>query len=258
MDRAQKIKLVAELIKESNSILIITGAGISAESGLPTYRGVGGLYHDAQTVDEMPIEVALSGAVWERDPAITWRHILDIERACRGAAPNAGHLAIAHLEAHKQRVWVLTQNVDGLHRAAGSAQIIPIHGSLHTLSCPHCAWSVQVEDYAHLPKAPQLPACPVCQHVIRPSVILFGEALPEQAVMTYEEELHRGFDLIFSIGTTSQFPYIAHPMLDAARTQTPTVEINPQETLVSHAATFTFREPCAQLLHELFVDPTLT
>lgn len=256
MERAQKIKVVSKLIEESNHILIITGAGISAESGLPTYRGVGGLYHNEDTPEQMPIEVALSGEVWRREPAITWRHIMDIERACRGAKPNAGHLAIAHLESRKPRVWVLTQNVDGLHHVAGSQHIIPIHGDIHTLECPQCDWREHVEDYTHLPAEPALPDCPQCGQIIRPAVILFGEALPERAVHHYDEQLSQGFDLIFSIGTTSQFPYIAHPILSAPDTQTPTVEINPQQTLVSHAATFTFREPCAHVLHELFVhDP---
>lgn len=252
MQRAEKIAIVSRLLQESNSVLFITGAGISAESGLPTYRGVGGLYHDATTEEGFPIEVALSGSMWHQQPHITWRHIRDIERTCRGAQPNKAHRAIATLETTtKKRIWTLTQNVDGLHRKAGSKNVIQMHGTIQTLLCPHCGWTQEVKDFAHLPETPNVPSCPACQNPIRPDVILFGEQLPEEAVNTYDRELARGFDLIFSIGTSSQFPYIAHPVIAASHAQIPTVEINPQETLVTSQITYRFDEPCADLLDSL-------
>lgn len=252
MERQDKIHAVSKLIREANSILFITGAGISAESGLPTYRGVGGLYQDAQTPEGIPIEVALSGRMWQARPDITWRHILEIERACRGAEPNAGHEAIARLEEEAERVWVLTQNVDGLHHKAGSEHLITIHGNLQHLFCPKCGWEEHVEDYAHLSNLEDVPRCPRCQSVIRPDIILFGEPLPLDQVSLYETQIDvQGFDLVFSVGTTSQFPYIAHPVLDAARRQKPTVEINPNATPISDAVAYTFREPCASLLRTL-------
>lgn len=257
MARQDDIRAVSKLIREANSILFITGAGVSAESGLPTYRGVGGLYHDADTPEGIPIEVALSGQMWRTRPEITWRHILDIERACRGASPNAAHEAIARLEREKERVWVLTQNVDGLHHKAGSENLITIHGDLRRLFCPSCGWEEHVEDYAHLSGHEPAPTCPTCQSVIRPDIILFGEQLPPKQVALYDTQIEQlGFDLVFSVGTTSQFPYIAHPVLAAARTQRPTVEINPNATPVSQAVTYTFRETCGALLTTL-VDEAL-
>ena len=116
--RAQ-IDAAAELLAPAQHILFVTGAGISADSGLPTYRGVGGLYDDADTEDGLPIEVCLSGSMFRRDPARTWKYIREIERACRGARPNPAHELIAELERERERVWVLTQNVDGLHVAGG-------------------------------------------------------------------------------------------------------------------------------------------
>ena len=256
MEREEKIQIVAELLREAESILFITGAGVSAESGLPTYRGVGGLYEGGQLAGgEMPIEQALSGLMWRQRPEVTWRHLLEIERACRQARPNRAHEVMAQLERTRPRVWVLTQNVDGLHRAAQSRQVIPIHGSLHALECTECEWTEQVADLSAYDELPgdELPSCPACGGLIRPQVVLFGEMLPPAAVERYERELRRGFDLILSVGTTSQFPYIAAPLLEAARRQTPSVEINPTPTPVSHAATYVFREPCAALLDELLL-----
>lgn len=233
--RDQMIDEAAALVRQSESVLFITGAGISADSGLPTYRGVGGLYDGRVTEGGVPIEVALSGEMFRMKPALTWRHILEIERACRGAAPNAGHRAIAELERRgDRRVWTLTQNVDGLHHAAGSRQVIAIHGDVHALSCTRCDWREAVEDYAHLGEVLP-PRCGSCEAVIRPDVVLFNEQLPVEALAVLERELAQGFDLVISVGTTSAFPYIAWPVLDAARAGTPTIEINPGPTEVSDA-----------------------
>ena len=113
------IETVAERLLAAEHVLFITGAGISADSGLPTYRGIGGLYNDQHTEEGMPIEVALSAEVMQRTPAITWKYLARIEASCRTARPNAAHEIIARLQQHR-RVTVLTQNIDGFHRQAGS------------------------------------------------------------------------------------------------------------------------------------------
>ncbi|MDP7040514.1 MAG: Sir2 family NAD-dependent protein deacetylase, partial [Myxococcota bacterium] len=118
--------LVATL-EQSQNILFITGAGVSADSGLPTYRGIGGLYNEEDTDDGMPIEEALSGRVLLKDMHLTWKHIGRIEAACRGAGFNRAHEVMALFEERFDRVCVLTQNVDGFHQAAGSKNVIPIH-----------------------------------------------------------------------------------------------------------------------------------
>src|SRR5262249_18999993 len=94
------VERIARVLGRAQSVLFITGAGISADSGLPTYRGIGGLYDDAGTEDGIPIEVALSGPMFAEDPAISWKYIGQIERACRGARHNAAHEAVAAFEAH--------------------------------------------------------------------------------------------------------------------------------------------------------------
>ncbi len=236
---------VAALLRDASRVLFITGAGISADSGMPTYRGVGGLYEDTETAHGLPIEVVLSGAQFASDPAVTWNYLLEIERACRGVAPNAGHRFIADLEREKPGTWVLTQNVDGLHRTAGSRNLVEIHGRVTDLYCVQCDYRETVRDYSHLAG---LPRCPDCGGPVRPDVVLFGELLPEAAVTTLYGELDRGFDLVFSVGTSSLFPYISEPMLRARMAGKPTVEINPVETEVSDLADHVLRMGAAEAL----------
>jgi len=224
------IRQIAALLARAESALFITGAGLSADSGLPTYRGIGGLYEDQDTEEGLPIEVMLSGSMMRRAPEKTWKHIHQIERACRGASPNAAHDFITWLSARIPRTVVLTQNVDGLHDAARNPTVIAIHGDIHDLRCTRCSWAERVPDYAALAAAPR---CPKCDAAIRPEVVLFGEMLPSRAVSRLEVQLQRGFDIVFSVGTTSVFPYIAFPVADARRRGVPTVEVNPGESEVS-------------------------
>lgn len=226
---------IARLLLAARSALFITGAGISADSGLPTYRGVGGLYNGDATEEGMAIEEALSGEIFAKRPDITWKYLAQIEENCRGALPNAAHRAIVELERHLPRVMVFTQNVDGLHRQAGSAEVIEIHGNLRQLACTGCTFE---ENAADLGGREMPPRCPVCACVLRPRVVLFGEALPAAAMERFLDALEVGFDMIFTIGTSSVFPYIAEPVVWAARMGIPTVEINPIQTRLSEVVEF--------------------
>ena len=241
---------VAEAFARARSVLFITGAGISADSGLPTYRGIGGLYEDASTEEGFAIEEALSGEMLRERPEVCWKYIHQIERACRGATWNRGHEVLALLEARYDRAWVLTQNVDGFHRRAGSRNVIEIHGDVHKLACTRCGFRQSVEDYAGLTSLP--PRCPDCGAVLRPEVVLFGEALPRAAVATLERELGRGFDLVVSIGTTSVFPYIAAPVVLARRAGRDTVEINPGTTGVSQVVAHRMQHRAAAALDAIW------
>ena len=127
VENRESIRQLAIRMKEANRVLFITGAGLSADSGLPTYRGVGGLYNQECDEEGLPIEALLSGPMLQARPEVCWRYIAQIETACRGAEPNVGHHFMAWLERQREDVVVLTQNVDGLHRAAGTQQIIEIH-----------------------------------------------------------------------------------------------------------------------------------
>jgi NAD-dependent deacetylase len=220
---------IADEMRRARRLLFITGAGISADSGLPTYRGIGGLYNNQTTEENFSIETALSGSMMEANPAITWKYLHQIEHSCRGARFNDGHAIIAELQ-DQFDVCVLTQNIDGFHRDAGSRNLIEIHGDIHDLFCIRCNYTATVPDYSELNLPP---SCPRCHALVRPRVVLFGEVLPSHAIQHLYSELDRGFDLVFSIGTTSVFPYIAGPVVQASQMGIPTVEINPTDTNVT-------------------------
>ena len=222
---------VVDILARSRSLLFIIGAGISADSGLPTYRGIGGLYNSEHPEEGWAIEDILSGEMFRCRPELTWKYLSQIEQATRGAKPNRAHQVIAEMESSFERVWTLTQNIDGLHRQAGAKNVLEIHGSMHELLCTECGWEKTVEDYRGETIPPR---CPRCQAIVRPNVVLFGEMLPEKVVDHFYNELDAGFDAVFSIGTTSVFPYIAGPIEMARRCGWPTIEINPTTTKVSH------------------------
>jgi len=234
-DHAATLDAVAGHLASARRILFITGAGISADSGLPTYRGIGGLYNGNLTEEGIRIEDALSGDMLAVRPDITWKYLAQIEHNCRDAGPNDAHRAIARLEEEFAQVVIFTQNIDGLHQQAGSRNVIPIHGDVHQLLCEACDTHEVVAslDGRELP-----PICPNCAAQMRPKVVLFGEMLPEDEINRFYDELERGFDLVFSIGTTSVFPYIARPVVWATQVGIPTVEINPSETKVTPYVTY--------------------
>lgn len=240
---------VVEQLRMAKRILFITGAGMSADSGLPTYRGIGGLYNEQLTRDNMPIEVALSGGMLKSHPEITWKYLLEIEQTCRGASFNQGHAIIQQIAQKKPETWVLTQNIDGFHHAAGSRNVIEIHGRLHDLYCLNGDYQETVKDFSHLHLPPQ---CLFCRGPIRPNVVLFGEMLPTHAVETLFLQLQRGFDLVITIGTTSVFPYISQPIVLAKQQGIPTVEINPGETMVSHLVDYKINQGAAAALTQLW------
>jgi NAD-dependent deacetylase len=245
----EKIEKLVLVLKRCKSVLFITGAGISADSGLPTYRGIGGLYNNKQTDEGLAIEDALSGDMLTSRPEVSWKYIFQIEEACRGAKFNRAQEVVAEMERHFPRVWTLTQNIDGFHRDAGSKKIIDIHGDIHSLHCLRCDYSAWVENYESL-KIP--PRCPECKAIVRPQVVLFGEMLPVDKCEILHRELETGFDIVFSIGTTSVFPYIAQPVLDASRRDIATVEINPGDTPVTPYVDYKFHSGAAVTLDEIW------
>ncbi len=242
------IENIANEIKNAHRILFITGAGISADSGLPTYRGIAGLYNnDKLTEENLRIEDCLSSQVFMRTPEITWKYLIQIADNCSKAKPNIAHKFIADLEKHYSKnnnennhkeVFVLTQNIDNLHRLAGLDEdhLIEIHGNFQKLHCCNirCNWEDDFDLYAYLEdfhntKVLNLPKCPKCGGVAKVPVVLYGEMLPEKALNKFINELNFGFDLIIVIGTTCSFPYIYQPVAQAVRNNIPTIEVNPEK-----------------------------
>lgn len=251
------VREVAEQLRIAHSVLFITGAGISADSGLPTYRGVGGLYEQRDTEDDVAIEEALSGPMFAARPALTWKYMWQIGAACRGAQPNPAHTIIAQLEAEKPEVWVVTQNVDGLHRAAGSKNLVEVHGNIDDLICVECGATLRaVQLLAQCGDPPPLPPrCSRCQGILRPEVVLFGEFLPPAVIESLDALSRRHFDITFAIGTSAPFPYIREPIHRASRCDAATVEINPTTTPLSHHCRYTLRMGAAEALRQLRESP---
>ncbi|RJG13948.1 NAD-dependent deacylase [Pseudomonas cavernicola] len=244
------VQRVAQALQSAERILIISGAGLSADSGLPTYRGLGGLYNGT-TEEGLPIEAALSGPMLQRDPALCWKYLAELGKACLGAKPNAGHYAIAELQRRKSGCWVLTQNIDGYHRAAGSpaGRLIEIHGELAPLFCQSCG--AESPDLAQHLQRPLPPKCVQCGGILRPPVVLFEEMLPEKAIDTLYAELRKGFDVVLAVGTTASFPYIVEPVMRTRQAGGFIAEINPMNSDLSRVVDVHLRGRALDVLPEL-------
>ena len=219
----------------------ITGAGISAESGIQTYRGQGGLYDDPnegdRTVD------ALTGSTLKTNPDRTWRTVAALINRSRDARPNAAHHALVRIERSVERFVLLTQNVDGLHRRAGSENIIDIHGDVSRSRCMKCSRHVATPDLSELQGSP---LCPTCGGVLRPDVVLFEEMLPAAKLRRIRSELlDNPPDLLLVIGTTAMFPYIAQPVWSRGKS-TLAVEVNPERSSVSSCVDFQIEAQAGQ------------
>jgi NAD-dependent deacetylase len=246
MERLSLPVELVERLKSVRSVGVITGAGVSAESGIRTYRGKGGLYDDPDE-GERTVE-AVSGPTLRADPDRTWRAISRMIRMAGEARPNRGHVAIAAIERKVERFVLLTQNVDGLHQLAGSSNIIDIHGNIFETKCMSCGKGGLLERGAVV-QFDSAPRCPRCSGVIRPDVVLFEEMLPEEKVDRIRLEFALNTpDLVMAVGTTALFPYIIQPVVIAGRTGKLTVEINPENTMLSDHVDYSLRGPAGGYL----------
>ncbi len=248
-DQSRLIDEIVEWLQPEHRIFVVTGAGMSAESGLPTYRGVGGLYNSGETEQGMSIEELLSGATYRRQPELTWKYLGEIGKGCSKASFNRGHELLAEMESHFADFCILTQNIDGFHLDAGSKNVIEIHGNLHHLRCEACQHRSYVEKFDDI-KLP--PHCEKCGEMMRPNVVLFDEMLLGDACDHMARQWDSGFDIVFSIGTTSVFPYIREPVTHCAREGKPSVEINPTETSVSDICQYRLPVAASLALEEIW------
>ena len=230
-----------DALGQARSIGVITGAGVSAESGIQTYRGGGGLYDDPDEGDRT-VE-ALTFHTLETNPDLTWRTVGGLARQVTGAQPNDAHRAIARLEESAERFVLLTQNVDGLHQRAGSRNVIDIHGSINKTLCMSCDAEGEL-SFEALAALVQSPRCQSCQGLLRPNAVLFGELLPIEKTLRLRRELHDDVpDIVISAGTSALFPYIVEPLHVAVRLGKFTVDINPEETALSEIAAVHLKGP---------------
>jgi NAD-dependent deacetylase len=192
-----KVARLAELVRAADRIVALTGAGISVPSGIPDFRSPGtGLWEHVN-----PMEVAHID-VFRRDPARFWSFYGERFATLEDRQPNAAHLALAELERRGKLEAVVTQNIDRLHRKAGSRELIEIHGTIDHSSCLRCGARYALDDTrARLAADPEgVPRC-VCGNALKPDVVLFGEFLPEDALLR-AERLAREADLMLCVGSS--------------------------------------------------------
>ena len=242
---------VAELVRSAESIAVLTGAGMSRESGIATFREAQvGLWEQYD-----PVEIA-SVDGWNRDNALVWGWYQWRAHVARQADPNDGHIALAELASHRT-VSIVTQNVDDLHERAGSTVISHLHGSLFAPRCEHCGTPYLGAD-AFLPDdadvSPQLratpPTCMHCLSLVRPGIVWFGEALPMDAWSRAEAAVVMA-DVVLVIGTSGIVYPAARLPETALAAGIPVIEINPEATPLSAAASYHWQGTAATTLPAL-------
>ena len=185
-----------DLIDGARRVVVLTGSGISAESGIPTFRGTGGVWK------QMRVEDFATPEGFDRDPLGVWNWYAARHEELDEARPNAAHVALAELERRVRRrggsFVLVTQNIDGLHQAAGSEDVLELHGSLRRARCEACPYETAMSS----DRVEAAPACPRCGGRIRPAVVWFGEALPEDVYAAAVEAAGEA-DLFMSVGTSA-------------------------------------------------------
>jgi NAD-dependent deacetylase len=226
-------------------VLVITGAGISAESGIPTYRGEGGFWR-GQSARALATRRAFAA-----DASRQWAWYLDRRRQIREAEPNDAHRAIGRIgsRAAPGEFLLVTQNVDDLHERGGAGReaLVHIHGEIFVDRCPICSTEGKAE------KDEEIPSCPKGHGVMRPGVIWFDEDLDPVQASRVEEFLKRGdADLVLVVGTSARFDYIVDWALRGAGRTGCLVEVNPEDTCLTPVADLSLRQPAGQALAGLF------
>ena len=237
---------VADAVRAARSVVALTGAGISAESGVPTFRGEEGLWRSFR-----PEDLATADA-FARDPSLVWSWYRWRRQIIAGVRPNPGHVALARLEARLPRFTVLTQNVDGLHGLAGSVSVVKLHGNIWRARCtvePGRIVDERPSDPSCSPDSHELPRCG-CGALLRPDIVWFGETL-DAKVLAQATEAVRTCDVLLIVGTSGLvYPVAALP--EAARHAGATlVEINVARTPLTVIMDHVLRGPAGVVLPAL-------
>lgn len=229
-----------ERFAEATRVLVLTGAGVSAESGVPTFRGGGG----ASVWKGMPFSVISSAGMLERDVLEVWAWFNHRRSLIEELAPNPAHTALASWQERFPDFTLVTQNVDGLHQSAGSLNVIELHGSLWRARCMSCASRY---DLRAVDDALRSPICPECGNSLRPDVVLFGEQLPAGAFEAAATRA-RTCELCFVVGTSAAvYPAALLPEI-AKRNGAYIVEINPESTPLSDLCDETIQGKAGEIL----------
>lgn len=213
-------KSIKDQIKNVNKIVVVTGAGISQESGIPTFRGKDGLWRNYDAM-----KLATIDAFYD-NPKLVWEWYNERRKNIFQAQPNQGHKAIAELEKYAQ-VTVLTQNIDGLHQKAGSSKVLELHGSIITIKCSVCDYKEEI-----LAEISNLPPLCKCGNILRPDVVWFGEILP-QKVWKNAIAFASQCDLMVVVGTSLVVSPANTLPIYAKQNNSFLIEINPENTDMS-------------------------
>jgi len=229
---------VTEILRNAKHAVVLTGAGISAESGIPTFRGKDGLWNRYR-----PEELATPEA-FTRDPKLVWEWYAWRMGIIFSARPSGAHRTIAEMEKNEIIKAVITQNVDDLHERAGSRNVLHLHGEIAKIICSNrrCNYSVRVKK---APEINPLPECPECGNLLRPGVVWFGEALPAD-VLRKAMELCEKSDVILVVGTSAVVQPAASLPLIVKRNGGMIIEINPDETPITPFS-LSIRKPASAL-----------
>lgn len=188
---ATPLEELHERLEQADRVVVLTGAGISADSGVPTFRGADGLWRHYRAEDLATPEA------FERDPRLVWEWYNWRRELIATTRPNAAHHALVELEQRTQHFWLITQNIDGLHRDAGSEQLSEIHGNIWMVRCTQCR---QVTENRLVP-IPILPSCAACGGLLRPHIVWFGESLATEDLQTSYAALE-SCEVLLIIGTS--------------------------------------------------------
>lgn len=237
----EAVTQAAALVARATSVAALTGAGMSTESGLPDFRSPNGLWAAFD-----PLEVATLSA-FRRTPAKFYEFYRRRLALLAAATPNPGHQALARLEAEGRLVTVITQNVDGLHQAAGSSRVIELHGNLREAACLECRWIGPIGVVADALDRGALPACPRCSSPVKPNVVLFEELLPEPAYQGAQDTCQDA-DLLLVVGSSLQVTPAAWLPEMAHQRGIPVIIVNDEPTPLDHLARVIVRGRAGNIL----------
>ncbi|HEY7306541.1 MAG TPA: NAD-dependent deacylase [Bryobacteraceae bacterium] len=241
MQQVEQVRRARALILGARKIAVLTGAGISAESGVPTFRGAAGLWKQFR-----PEDLATPEA-FARDPKFVWEWYAWRRQILSRVKPNAGHGALADLEQRMPDVTVITQNVDGLHQLAGTKRILEVHGSIWNLRCTVCG-SEWVDRTVPLAVPP---ACG-CGGLARPGVVWFGESLPCDVWAAAENAVLR-CDVLLVVGTSALVYPAAGLVPRACSAGASVIEVNVEATPISAGVDYALTGPSGEILPDLLV-----
>jgi len=231
------LESIQEKIKNSKKIVFVTGAGISQESGIPTFRGKDGLWKNYDVM-----QLATINAFYDH-PKLVWEWYNERRKNIFSAEPNLGHKAIAELEKFV-KIVVLTQNIDGLHQRAGSTKVLELHGSIVKIKCTNCNFKSEIlTEFTDIP-----PLCK-CGNILRPNVVWFGESLPQdvwqQAIIHASE-----CDVMIVVGTSLVVSPANYLPIHAKENNVTIIEINPEDTMMSSYMDLSIRSTSVKALPE--------